>query len=110
MGHCNPIRARIISGCWVQHSNATNQDGYFRKTYGNSRKSNREAIMFHRLMWMHDNNQEIPDGFDIDHICCNRGCFNPEHLRLFKHGEHQADSNKRRYRVNGKLRLGSRYN
>jgi hypothetical protein len=23
----------------------------------------------------------IPDGFEIDHICRNRGCMNPEHLR-----------------------------
>ena len=28
---------------------------------------------------------EIPEGMEIDHICRNRACYNPEHLRSVTH-------------------------
>lgn len=37
----------------------------------------------HRLMWQMTNGAEIPADMVIDHICLNRKCVNPEHLRLF---------------------------
>jgi len=103
------LEVKTIGTCWIQVSHKLNNDEYFRKVYGNVRTDNREAFMFHRLMWMHTNNQEVPEGHDIDHKCHNRACFNPEHLQAIPHGEHQAINNSKRYRVNGKLREGSRY-
>lgn len=36
--------------------------------------------MTHRLMWEHHNDQEIPEGLQLDHLCRNRACCNPAHL------------------------------
>lgn len=32
----------------------------------------------------------IPEGLQIDHICRNRACANPDHLRLVEFGVNQA--------------------
>ncbi len=29
----------------------------------------------------------IPDGYEIDHLCHNRWCFNPSHLEVVTHAE-----------------------
>ena len=34
----------------------------------------------------------IPAGFEIDHLCRNRGCVRPEHLELVTHAENMARS------------------
>jgi hypothetical protein len=34
----------------------------------------------HRVSWVLHNNKEIPDGYEIDHLCRNPLCVNPEHL------------------------------
>ena len=39
---------------------------------------------------------EIPDGMHIDHVCRNRRCVNPDHLRPVTHAENQQDRNVRR--------------
>jgi hypothetical protein len=33
----------------------------------------------HRIIW-EDKNGPVPDGLELDHLCRNRGCCNPEHL------------------------------
>lgn len=78
-------------GCWLVVSHKLNPDGYFRKGVKGY------LFMFHRLIFSHFNG-EIPEGYDIDHMCKNRSCCNPKHLQLFKHGPHQADNNKNRYK------------
>lgn len=37
----------------------------------------------------------IPDGEDIDHICRNRSCTNPAHLRVLSHRENVLCGNTR---------------
>ncbi|KDS94138.1 hypothetical protein DHOM_02780 [Dermabacter hominis 1368] len=44
-------------------------------------KGCRQVVTAHRASWVHFNGQ-IPEGMTIDHICRNRQCINPDHLRL----------------------------
>ncbi len=41
----------------------------------------------------------IPSGFEVDHLCRNRKCYNPEHLEAVTHAE-----NMRRSRINDRQR------
>lgn len=51
--------------------------------------------MFHRTVYrLHFG--EIPDGYEIDHICNIRACCNPEHLRALEGSIHATISNQNR--------------
>ena len=43
----------------------------------------------HRFIWVYLNG-DIPIGQEVDHLCRNRACTNPEHLRLISHEENQS--------------------
>jgi hypothetical protein len=61
--------------CWNWNGHKTpNGYGKHRKGPGQPER------MTHRLMWEHHHNQQIPDGMQLDHLCRNRACCNPEHL------------------------------
>lgn len=40
-----------------------------------------QVYLAHRASWTHHRG-EIPKGLTIDHMCFNRSCVNPDHLRL----------------------------
>jgi hypothetical protein len=42
---------------------------------------NNKMVLAHRVSYSMVHGP-IPKGYDIDHICINRGCVNPAHLRL----------------------------
>ena len=77
-------------GCIVPISHKLNQDGYFRKVI------NGKWIMYHRHAWK-TLNGEIPEGFEIDHMCKNRACCNTEHLQMLSKSEHRSKDNKEWY-------------
>jgi len=71
------LRARIaarvahVDGCWVYP--ITDVNGYGRVSI------HQKPHYAHRLMYLLDRGA-IPDGLQLDHLCRNRGCCNPDHL------------------------------
>lgn len=78
------------SGCIVPTSHELNPDGYFRKRVWHNGKL--VLMMYHRYMWIKANG-EIPEGHEVDHMCKNRACCNPEHLQLLLSSEHRTKDN-----------------
>lgn len=60
--------------CLIWNGNVLNSG------YGQMRDSGR-MVLVHRWAWSQVNGP-IPDEMQIDHICHNRLCVNPDHLRL----------------------------
>lgn len=46
----------------------------------------------HRVAWVLDRGRQIPDGLTVDHMCHNRRCVNPAHLRLLTNIENATDN------------------
>lgn len=72
------------SGCW---------NWRLRRANGRYGQVERDGVaqQAHRWMWeLHKG--PIPDGLEIDHLCRNTGCVNPDHLEPVTHAE-----NVRRY-------------
>jgi hypothetical protein len=46
----------------------------------------------HRVAWALHNDTQIPRGMTVDHICRNRICCNPSHLRLLTNLENASDN------------------
>lgn len=73
--------------CWVWTGATTNGYGAFRFNGG--------ARLAHRVSYMWANGP-IADGAEVDHMCFNRGCVRPSHLRLLSHslnGQNRASAN-----------------
>lgn len=77
------LRNSVIlpTGCREWHG-AKNPKGY-----GNMRPDKLTvAKSVHRLAYT-EFKGEIPDGLEVDHLCSNRACINPDHLELVTHKE-----------------------
>ena len=79
------------SGCWIWLK-ALNQAGYGHMTVRN------KQVGAHRISYMAFKG-EIPHGLELDHLCRNPSCVNPDHLepvtrkvnvRRGRAGEHRA--------------------
>jgi hypothetical protein len=71
--------------CWIW-SGYKSTNGYGRARH------NGKQVQAHRVSW-EDENGPIPAGKVLDHICHNRACVRPEHLRVTTHKqnmEHRA--------------------
>ena len=76
-------RVEKTESCWNWIS-PINQAGY------GQIKVNYKAIRAHRFSWeLH--NGSIPEDKIIDHICHNRRCVNPDHLRVVTHAENMEN-------------------
>lgn len=78
-----PVLDRFFShvdptgSCW-QWTGALH-DGYGNFTYDASHRGTRR-MRAHRWLWKQLVDAELPDEIDLDHLCRNRGCVNPDHL------------------------------
>lgn len=69
------MSAPAESGC-TEWQGGVNDAGYGILCADNSR------IRAHRAAWEAHNEREVPDGMVVDHICGNRKCVKPDHLRV----------------------------
>lgn len=68
---------RSPSGCW-NYTGTLGSNGYGRYSWAP------DLWATHRVSyWFHYG--DIPDGTEIDHLCRNRACCNPEHLEAVTH-------------------------
>lgn len=49
------------------------------------------VVLAHRLVWENQHGP-IPEGLTVDHVCHNRLCCNPSHLRLLTNRENARDN------------------
>ncbi len=88
--------ATLPTGCFINTSHKVNPDGYFRYNLGG--RLNGRPLMFHRIMWELKYGP-IPDGYEINHLCNNRGCCNTDHLECINGSEHKTLTNTERWRL-----------
>lgn len=84
----SPIHERLLrqikypqgkDGCWV-FQGAKNRKGYGHfSVNGKTQRAHRVSWLIHK--------GEIPTDLVIDHLCRNRACINPDHLRLVTNKE-----------------------
>lgn len=67
-------------GCCIVWTGAKDSDGYGNVKYC------RKSAKVHRLVYEHFKGP-VPDGLELDHLCRNRACCNPEHLEAVTHAE-----------------------
>jgi len=70
-------------GCWISRY-STASHGYSQIGWQTSGK--RHVVLGHRAAWVFANGQ-IPMGVTVDHLCKERRCVNPEHLRILPNYE-----------------------
>lgn len=69
--------------CWPWSGSRTQQGyGLVDETLSGKRKRH----YAHRIAYMAIVGP-IPEGLELDHLCRNRACFNPEHLEPVTHAE-----------------------
>jgi len=84
---CQKILINSETNCW-EWIGAKSIIGYgqFAPT---SRRQGGVLTSPHRFIWEYLYGI-IPDGQEVDHLCRNRCCTNPQHLRLVSHEENQS--------------------
>jgi HNH endonuclease len=64
-------------GCWLW-TGATNESGYG-YVWAGGRRWRAHRLAYSLFV------SDLPEGMEIDHLCRNRGCVNPDHLEAVDH-------------------------
>jgi len=72
-------KAKFETDCWIWPY-GTHRDGY-----GSLQIDN---VSYEAHRWMFEIIKgKVPKGLELDHLCRNRNCLNPEHLEMVTHAE-----------------------
>lgn len=72
-------KVEFTTDCW-NWTSSISEKGYGQFSY------NRKNVRAHRFAYQHYKG-EIPVGLELDHLCRNRKCVNPDHLEAVTHQE-----------------------
>lgn len=81
----NNIKICPDTGCWIWQGGNSGDGrggGYARMHLDG------QTVAVHRVMWTNFYGY-IPGKMQIDHVCRNRLCVNPDHLQMVTHQENQ---------------------
>ena len=73
------------SGCWIWVGSTARGGGRGQNLYGRMSTNGKDELA-HRIAYMFFKGL-IPDNLEIDHVCNNTLCINPDHLQAIPHIE-----------------------
>lgn len=76
---------RSTTGCWISTYSVASH-GYAQIGWSNRAKNERHIVLAHRAVWERFNGR-VPAGMTLDHLCREKRCVNPNHLRLMENFE-----------------------
>ena len=82
------------NGCFIS-TYSTASHGYAQIGWQEPGINRSVMTLCHRAAWVHYHGAQIPDGMTIDHLCHNRRCVNPSHLRLLSNFENARRTSNR---------------
>ena len=88
------VDAGYATPCWLWLRAVTN-NGYPEMFISRSLKTRRRQLYAHRVYWARASGP-VPPGHEVDHLCQNRRCVNPEHLQPIPMDVHRARTAERR--------------
>lgn len=82
-------KPKFNTDCWIWPY-STNKDGY-----GHFQK---DGVMKDVYRWMYEQIKgPVPHGCELDHLCRNRLCVNPEHLEPVSHAVNSRRGNRAKF-------------
>jgi hypothetical protein len=79
------IKVNVDTDCWEWIA-SLNWDGYAKTSMGYRFDNSRHNVILSRYFY-EEYVAKIPKNFEIDHLCKNRKCVNPQHLEAVTHYE-----------------------